>query len=105
MTGMTATIWVSLGNKRYVGGTVSALDGKDISSGTFTIALTTTASTPPSTGFATPDVSTQGETTADRILLKLVDSSVAAGTYAVWAKVVDNREIEPLLLQWPVVVA
>lgn len=105
MTGMTVTIWVSLGKKRYVGGTVSEVNGKDISSATFTIALGTNASTPPSTGFAAPDVSTQGATTADRVLKKLIDNSVAAGTYAVWANIVDNPEIEPLLLQWPVVVA
>lgn len=99
-----STIYVSKGMKRYVGGTVTETTGKDISSATFQMALGSDNVTPPSS-WVSPSVNTQGGTTADRVLKFLVDSSTAVGTYFVWCKVADSPEIEPLLLDGPVVVA
>ena len=98
-----STIYVSLGKKRYVGGTITELTGKDISTATFTIALGTDPVTPPPT-FAAPDVNLAGATSASRVLKKLVDNTVTAGTYYVWANIADSPEIEPVVLQGPVVV-
>ena len=99
-----STIYVSLGKKRYVGGTITELNGKDISAATFTIALGTDGTIPPAT-FTTPDVNTVGATTASRVLKKLIDASTPPGTYFVWANILDSPEIEPVVLQGPVVVA
>lgn len=106
MTGMTPAIYVSLGNKRYAGGTISETSGKDISGATFGIALSSDPVVPPVyASFGAPDVSVQGATTADRVVKKLVDSGTSLGTFAVWGRVMDNPEIEPILLDWPIVVA
>lgn len=98
-----ASIYVTLGKKRYVGGTITELTGKDISGATFTIALGADSSIPPTT-FVTPDVSTIGTTNASRVLKKLIDVTTAPGTYYVWANIADSPEIEPVVLQGPVVV-
>lgn len=97
------SIYVTLGKKRYVGGTITELTGKDISAATFTIALGTDSSIPP-VAFVTPDVSTIGTTNASRVLKKLIDATTAPGTYYVWANVLDFPEIEPLVLQGPITV-
>lgn len=97
---MTRAIWVSKGKKRYVGGTVTELTGKDISADVLTIALATSPSIPPDT-FATPDVDEQGATTANRVVKKLIDSSTDLGTYWCWGNVEDNPEIEPFVLSGP----
>jgi hypothetical protein len=98
-----SSIYVTLGKKRYVGGTITELTGKDISTATFTIALGTDSSIPP-TVFTAPDVSTIGTTNASRVLKKLIDSSTLPGTYYVWANILDSPEIEPVVLQGPVTV-
>jgi hypothetical protein len=98
-------IYVSLGKKRYVGGTVTEVNAKDISGDTFTIALGLDRTIPPSTGWVAPSVNTVGATNASRILKLLVDNTTPLGTYWVWCTVTDNPEIEPLVLQGPVVVA
>ena len=100
---MASSIYVTLGKKRYVGGTVTELNGKDISTATFTIALGVDPTLPPAT-FVAPDVNVAGTTNASRVLKKLVDSSVTPGTYYVWANILDSPEIEPVLLQGPVTV-
>ena len=97
------SIYVSLGKKRYVGGTITELNGKDISTATFTIALGVDSSIPPTT-FVAPDVSTIGATNASRVLKKLIDSTTAPGTYYVWANILDSPEIEPVVLQGPITV-
>lgn len=101
---MTTPIYVSLGKKRYVGGTVTELYGKDISGDTFTIALGSSSTIPPTTGWVAP-VSTVGATSAQRILKLLVDNTTTLGTYWVWVNVVDSPEIEPLVVQGPITVA
>ena len=101
-----STIYVTLGKKRYVGGTITELYGKDISSAVLTIALGTDATIPPANAnFVTPDVNTTGATNASRVIKKLVDSTTAPGTYFVWANISDSPEIEPIVLQGPITVA
>ena len=95
---MSEAIWVSLGKKRYVGGTITDVNGADISSATFQIGYSTSDSTPPST-WGTPDVSTQGATTAIREVLLLVEDPFVAGQYYCWVDVADSPEIEPLMVQ------
>ena len=105
MTGMTASIYVTLGNKRYVGGYVNA--DTDISGGTFTIALGTDPTIPPAAAaFTTPGVNMTGAALTQRKVLKLIDNTITPGTYFVWVKIVDvpGPEIEPLLVQGPVTV-
>ena len=97
------SIYVTLGKKRYVGGTVTEASGKDISTATFTIALGVDGTIPPAV-FVAPDVNTIGATNASRVLKKLIDSSTTPGTYYVWANIADSPEIEPVVLQGPVVV-
>jgi len=96
-------IFVTLGKKRYVGGTITDVSGKDISAATYTIALSLDPNTPPAT-FANPDVSTQGTTTASRKILKLVDNTVTPGIYYCWGNILDTPEIEPMVLQGPITV-
>jgi len=95
-------IFVSLGKKRYVGGTITEDNGKDISGATYTMALGASGETPPSTGWVTPSVNIAGATSASRVLKLLIDNTTPVGTYWVWANVVDNPEIEPVVLQGPV---
>lgn len=108
-----SSIYVTLGKRRYVGGTISETSGKDISGATFTIALGVDGTTPPANvAFVTPDVNTAGTTTASRILKLLISSTVgsgatqvtAPGTYYVWGNIADAPEIEPLVLQGPIIV-
>lgn len=100
-----STIYVSDGMKQYVGGTITETTGKDITGATFQIALGADNVTPPA-AWVTPSRDVQGVTVADRKVLLLVDSSTSPGTYYVWAKVADNPEIEPILLDGaPIVVA
>lgn len=98
-------IWVSLGKKRYVGGTVTEVTGKDISTATITLALASSKRTPPSVWEA-PDVDTQGATTSDRVVKLLVTDDFITedtplGTYYCWANVEDDPEIEPFVISGP----
>lgn len=99
-------IFVSLGKKRYVGGTVTEKDGNDISGDTFTVALGTSNTIPPSSGWVVPGVNQAGKGgSSTRLLLFLVDNNVDPGVYWIWANIVDNPEIEPLVLDGPITVA
>jgi hypothetical protein len=93
---MSTPIFVSQGKKRYVGGLVSAVndDGVpvDITGDTFTIALGVSPSVSVAVGLK-------------RRIKLLVDNTTPLGNYYVWGNVVDNPEIEPLVLQGPVVVS
>lgn len=102
----TTKIFVTLGNKRYVGGTITETTGKDISAATFLIATVigqTDPNTPPlAASFTTvgSDVNVQGATTASRTLKRYIDNAITypPGTYGCWGRITDNPEIEPLLL-------
>lgn len=91
------TIYATAGNKRYVGGTITETSGASIASATFVVALSSSNTVPP-TVWVAPTVSTQGDTTADRVLKFLIDSNTSAGSYFLWARVTDTPEIEPLVL-------
>lgn len=107
MSTTTKKIYVSLGNERYVGGTVIATDGKDISTATFTIATVlgqTDPEIPPaaaSFSVLPSDVFTQGVTVSEKKVRRLIDTAVnyPAGDYGCWVRVADLPEIEPFLLQ------
>ena len=106
-----ATIFVSSGFTRYVGGTVIEKTGKDISAIVYQIGLATSGTIPPSTGWVTPSTSTVGVATtlngvtipanAQRIITLLITNATALGTYWAWGRVPDSPEIEPILLQGP----
>ncbi|TFD74747.1 hypothetical protein [Cryobacterium fucosi] len=99
---MGTPIYVSTGAARYVGGTVTETTGKDITLATFLVGLGS-ISTPP-TVWVAPSVNVQGATVAVRILKLLVTNTTPAGTYYCWAKITDTPEVEPLILQGPIVV-
>ena len=93
------TIWVSKGEKEYVGATVTEANGEDISAIVFGVGLSTSSTEPPAAAsFATPDVSVQGATTASRTLKKLIDDTVSVGDYYLWAKLPDTPEVPYVLL-------
>lgn len=103
-------IFISQGKKRYVGGTVTDGLGHDISADTYTVALCTSNSIPPTTGWVAPDVNTVGSGgTSTRQLLMLVQSSTVYGTGTVtpglevwcWGNIVDTPEVEPFVLSGP----
>lgn len=103
----TKNIYVSLGNERYVGGTVTETTGKDISGATILIATVlgmVNPDVPPAAASFTTlgsDVIAQGTTTASRTVKRLIDTltNYPAGTYGCWVRIADNPEIEPILLQ------
>ena len=111
-------IYVSKGFKRLVGGTITEKTGKDISADSFQIALGSSATVPPTSGWADPTVSSQGPgeprpnrygvdipAAAQRVVLLLVDNSTPLGTYHVWAKIPDMPEVEAVWLAGPITVA
>lgn len=95
-----AVIHVTAGEKEYVGGTVTANDGDDISGATFLIGLSTSQSAPPASWVA-PDVDEQGATTADRLVKLLVEAPQAAGSYYCWVRVTDVPEDVFLVVDGP----
>ena len=102
----TAKILVTLGNKRYVGGTITEVTGKDISGATYLIATVIGQIDrnipPPAAAFTTlgSDVITAGTTNASRVLKRLIDTvgNYPVGTYGCWGRIADNPEVEPILL-------
>lgn len=95
---MITHIYTTLGGaKQYVGGTVHARFGDDISGATFEVGLSTSRSTPP-TGWTTPSINTQGETVSDRLVKLLVDETTPPGKYTLWVRVTDFPEVEPMVL-------
>lgn len=91
-------IFISSGAARYVGGTVTEVNGADISTATYQISLGSFDR--PGSTWLTPDISTVGTSVAQRIVKYLVSASTPAGiqpgTYWVWIKVTDASEIEPI---------
>jgi hypothetical protein len=87
----TTIINVTAGETQYVGGTITEVNGKNITADTFEVALSTTAYAPV-TGWRSALVNIQGPTVADRTLLLLVDSTTPVGTYSMWARVTDVSE-------------
>jgi hypothetical protein len=100
---MSVDVLISAGAAKYVGGTITDVNGVDISSGTFQISLGSDKDPGP---WQTPDVSVAGATAASRIVKMLVSSSNPAGlergTYWAWVRVSTAPEIEPLRVQGPI---
>lgn len=104
----TNAIYLTNGNKRYVGGTITEVYGKDISGATFLIATVlnqTDPNIPPAAASFTSvgsDAITIGASgVASKKLLRLIDtiSNYPAGVYGCWGRIADNPEIEPVFLQ------
>lgn len=98
------TVFISGGAKAYVGGTLTELTGKDISGDTVVMGLSTDELTQPTNWFA-PDSSTS-PIVSQRLLKLLVSlvlpashAPIAGRSYYVWAKITDNPEILPIVLQ------
>lgn len=86
-------IYVSQGEKEFVGGTITETTGKDITAAVFQLGLGS-QSTPP-TVWSTPDVDEPGTTPNIRTVKLLIDDSTptSAVYYYCWAKITDNPEI------------
>lgn len=99
---MADTIWVSLGEKEYRGGTITETSGQDISAVPITVAVARYYTPPNRTSAISPDVDQPGSTGASRVIKKLIDSAaaVADGQY-LWAWVGDSPEVLPLRLDGP----
>lgn len=90
-------IHLASGEQVYVGGTVTALFGADISADTFLIALGTSPTVPPLTAdpaWVAPSLATVGDNTSERIILLLVAPPATPGRYFVWVRVADHPEIK-----------
>jgi hypothetical protein len=123
-------IYVTLGKKRYVWGTIIETTGKDISAATYTVALSPNSTTPPTSGWVAPDVNAPGvnanlsaispltgqsiniPTTAQRIVKLLVTPSTGsalqvttAGNWNLWVNIADSSEVEPWILQSGIITA
>lgn len=100
---MSVDVLISAGAVKYVGGTITDVNGVDISAGIFQISLGSDKD--PGT-WLTPDVSVAGATNASRVVKLLVSSSNPAGlqrgTYWAWVRVTTTPETEPLRVQGPI---
>ena len=100
-----STIHVTLGNARYVGGTITERLGGDISRSIIKMALGADDVVPPAGGWVAPDTDATGGSISTRTVKMLIASPLPVGQYYVWASITDAPEIEPVLLQGPIVVA
>jgi hypothetical protein len=100
---MSEPIDVTNGRVEYRGGTVTDKAGKDITGATFQVALGTSLTDEPTTGWGAPDVNDPGAGTvlqdgtaipgtAQRILKKLVGPPTPPGSWYLWWSYVDNPE-------------
>lgn len=100
---MSGPIDITNGRKRYEGGTITELTGKDITGVTFQVALGTSLNNAPTTGWGAPDVTVPGPGcilkdgtaipgTAQRILKKLIQAPTPPGTWYLWWSFSDTPE-------------
>lgn len=100
---MSDPIDVTNGRTRYEGGTVTDTTGKDITGVTFQLALGTSLTDAPTTGWGVPDVSDPGTGTvlldgtsipgtAQRVLKKLIGPPTPPGTWYLWWSYSDTPE-------------
>lgn len=88
------TIYVTGGRKDYARATLTDDLGHDLSTATIRLGLSTSKTTQPSQWYA-PDIATF-PTVGTAVLSLLVDSTRApAGTYWLWADVVDSPTTQP----------
>lgn len=110
----STTIATTAGAKKYVGGTITETTGKDITTATIQIALGPSKVVVPTTGWVTPDVSVAGPgatiggvaipPTAQRVVKLLVTNATPPGLYYCWVRITDNPEVEPIMIQGPIII-
>lgn len=106
MNAVTSTIQVSLGETRYVGGTITEATGKDISADTILMGLGDYDTPPAKTAGKAPDVDEPGDTSASRVVKLLIDDNYTAGKgLYVWGWIADNPEVTPVRVQGPIAIA
>jgi hypothetical protein len=101
---MIVEVLASSGESEYVGGTITELTGKDISTASYQMALGSDVR--PGT-WSAPSVSTVGPGgNSTRIVKLLIGASAATpnGTYYVWAKITDNPEVNAVRFPQKIVV-
>lgn len=77
----------------YATGLFTETEGKDMTSATAQIGLSSDRATPPTTWEA-PDATSRPTVSTIRVS-KLIDTDVAIGTYWLWIKVTDSPEVLP----------
>jgi hypothetical protein len=102
--GMTEAVYVSQGKKRLVGGKIIDNLGNDISGYAYTCAVGQSDVIPPTTGWTTADYNQPGVNNQQRVVKKLIDSSITPGRWFVWANIPSTPEIEPVVLAKVVVI-
>jgi hypothetical protein len=104
---MAVEVLASAGAVKFVGGTVTETSGLDISTATFEMSLG--SATDPGATWYSPDVSSAGDSNAERVLKLKVSATLPSGitvpgTYWCWARITDASEVEPVRLQGPITV-
>lgn len=100
---MRHTIYVTQGEVAYVGGTITAADGADITADPIVMAFGPADKPPALNTGQTPDVDTPGATTAQRDVWFKVDATMPPPGVLVyvWAWITDSPEVAPLRLDGP----
>lgn len=75
----------------YATGLFTETEGKDITSDSIEVGLSTSSTTPPATWQA-PDATTHPTPSTVRVSL-LIDTDVAVGQHYLWARLTDNPEV------------
>lgn len=92
---MSRIIYVTGGRKDYAEGTLTDKRGHDLSTATIRLGVSASTSVQPTQWYA-PDVATYPQA-GTAVLSLLLDSSRApAGTYWLWADVVDSPTTQPV---------
>lgn len=100
------TIYVSLGEAEYVGGTITETTGKDISAAPVLVALGGYDPPPSLTDAVAPDVNESGGSTASRTVKMLIDNTITpVADVWLWVWLTDDPEVVPLRLDGPITVA
>jgi hypothetical protein len=100
---VSKTIYVSQGAKRYVGGTITEVNGADISTDAIVGALGDYETPPLKSSASAPSSVAAGATNAQRIVKQLIDNTVTpAEDRWYWVWITDNPEIEPIRLDGPI---
>jgi hypothetical protein len=91
---MPRTVRVSAGDQVYVGGTITEINGADISADTIVLALLPLGSKPDETTTGTePDVD-ESPGPSQRVVKMLVTDEVPVGPYQLWGRIIDTPERE-----------
>ena len=101
------TINVSAGETEYVGGTITDINGKNISAATFDIGFILATggviTAPTGVQWVSPSLTTVITNSSVQILF-LVPTSQTPGVYSVWGRMHDTPEVLPRLLAYDITV-